>query len=159
MKKGIIVFALLSIAAGAAGALEFRNTTWLMTKDQVIASETGRVVSVVDLAGQQQVVVRSVVDGFSATITYTLENDKLLSASCSFRKDQDSAAFSAMRRDLIGRNGKPTFEKPALIGWTLDKTEIALAHLQDGTTYAAYWEKSYFARINNLEGKETMTRN
>jgi hypothetical protein len=159
LKKAFIVLALISLAAGSVCALEFRNTTWLMTKEQVIASETGHIVSVVDVPGQQQIVVRSPVNGFPATITYTLENNKLVSASCSFRKDRDSTAFTAMRQELARRNGAPAFEKPALIGWTLDKTEIALAHLPDGTTYAAYWEKSYFARINNLSGKKSAAQN
>jgi hypothetical protein len=150
LKKAFIVLSFFFIAASTTFALEFRNTSWLMTREQVIAAETGRVVSIVDAPGQQQIVVRTVVSGFNATVTYTLENDKLLSASCSFKKDRDSAAFDAVKQDLVRKNGAPAFEKPGLMGWSLEQTEIALAHLPDGTTYTAYWEKSYFARINHL---------
>ena len=135
-----------------AFALEFRNTSWLMSKEEVIASETGRIVSELSLPGQQQVVFRALVNGFPATITYLLENDKLLSASYTFKRDLERVAFDAMKRELTGANGKPTFEKPDLLGWRLQRTEIALAHLPDGTSYAAYWEKTYFARLNNLPG-------
>jgi hypothetical protein len=92
------------------------------------------------------------VNGFPATITYLLENDKLLSASYTFKRDPDRKAFDFMKLDLTSRNGKPAFEKENLVGWRLERTEIALAHLPDGSSYAAYWEKAYFARINNLAG-------
>ncbi len=123
-----------------------------MTREEVIASETGPVVSELSLPGQRQILFRALVNGFPATITYLLENNQLLSASCNFKRDFDHKAFDAMKLDLTGRNGKPAFEKENLVGWRLVKTEIALAHLPDGTSYAAYWEKSYFARINNLAG-------
>ena len=151
MKKTFTAFAFLILAFNAF-ALEFRNTSWLMTKEEVIASETGRIVSELNLPGQHQVVFRTLVNGFPATITYLLENDKLLSASCTFKRDLDRAAFDAMKQELTRKNGKPTFEKENLAGWRLPRTEIALAHLPDGTSYAAYWEKTYFARLNNLQG-------
>jgi hypothetical protein len=151
LKKVFIASAILFLSCNAF-ALEFRNTSWLMSKEEVIASETSRIVSELSLPGQQQVVFRTLVNGFPATITYLLEDDKLLSASCTFKRDLDRAAFEAMKQDLTIKNGKPTFEKENLLGWRLQRTEIALAHLPDGTSYAAYWEKSYFARINNLPG-------
>ncbi len=121
-----------------------------MTQEEVIASETGSVVSELSLPGQQQIVFRTVVNGFPATITYILENDRLLSASYTFKRDLDRKAFSSMKQDLASRNGKPAFEEENLVGWRLAKTEIALAYLPDGSSYVAYWEKAYFARINNL---------
>jgi hypothetical protein len=122
-----------------------------MSKDQVIASEGARLVSELDLKGnQQQVVFQSYLAGFPVTITYLLENNALLSASYTFRRDLDHAAWDAMKHDLQSRDGPPAFEQENLVGWRMPKTEIALAHLKDGTTYVAYWEKSYFARINNL---------
>jgi hypothetical protein len=151
LKKAFTAFAFLILASNAF-ALEFRNTSWLMTKDEVIASETGRIVSELNLPGQHQVVFRTLVNGFPATITYLLEDDKLLSASYTFKRDLDRAAFDAMKRELTVKNGNPTFEKENLLGWRLLRTEIALAHLPDGTSYAAYWEKTYFARLNNLQG-------
>ena len=158
MKKAFIAVVFL-ILSYSSFALEFRKTSWLMTKEQVIASETGRVVSELSLPGQQQIVFRTMVNGFPATITYLLENDKLLSASYTFKRDMDRAAFDAMKQELTAKNGKPSFEKDDLVGWRLNKTEIALAHLKDGTTYAAYWEKTYFARINNLAGSGDTAKN
>ena len=149
MRRTSIGLALLFAAAGAF-AQEFRGTTWLMSKEQVIASEGSRVVSELSQKGQQQVVFRTVVDGLPAAINYLLENDALLSASYTFVRDTDRRAWVAMMQDLTEKNGPPAFEQENLAGWRLSKTEIALAHLRDGTTYVAYWEKSYFARINHL---------
>jgi hypothetical protein len=151
LKRVVFAFAFLTVAY-ASFALEFRNTSWLMSKEEVIASEGGRVISELNLLGQQQVVFRALVHGFPATITYILENDKLLSASYTFKKDTDLEAYDAMKQELTTQNGSPSFEKEYLVGWRLLKTEIALAHLRDGSSYVAYWEKSYFARINNLAG-------
>jgi len=149
LKKAFIATILFFLSCSLF-ALEFRKTSWLMTKEEVIASESGRVVSELSLPGQQQIVFRTLVNGFPATITYLLENDKLLSASYTFKKDTDRTAFDGMKQDLVKQYGKPAFEQENLVGWRLEKTEIALAHLKDGTSYAAYWEKTYFARINNL---------
>ncbi len=149
--RGALVAALTIAAAAGAFAQEFRATSWLMSKEQVIASEGGREISETDLGNhQQQVVFQSRVNGFTATITYLLQDDELLSASYTFRRDRDRAAFKAMKDTLQARNGAPAFERHDLVGWRLPKTEIALAHLADATTYVAYWEKSYFARLNNL---------
>jgi hypothetical protein len=150
--KRIVIALLFSFLAYGSFALEFRKSTWMMSRDEVIASESGRAVSETYQSGQQQIVFRTLVSGFPATIIYILENDKLLSGSCTFRRDKDSKAFAAMKQELTGQNGPPSFEKPNLVGWRLQRTEIALAHLPDGTSYAAYWEKEYFARINNLTG-------
>jgi hypothetical protein len=149
LKRAFIAAAVLLLSCNAF-ALEFRNTSWLMSREEVVASETSRIVSELSLPGQQQVVFRTLVNGFPATITYLLEDDKLLSASCTFKKDVNREAFEAMKRELTAKNGSPTFEKESLLGWRLQRTEIALAHLPDGTSYAAYWEKTYFARLNNL---------
>jgi hypothetical protein len=158
LKKAFFVTILLLVAF-TSFALEFRNTSWLMSKEEVIASESGRVVSELSLPGQQQVVFRALVHGFPATITYILENDKLLSASYTFKRDVDLEAFNAMKEDLVSQNGPPAFEKENLAGWRLLKTEIALAHLKDGTSYVAYWEKAYFARINNLSTPNSIEKN
>jgi hypothetical protein len=145
-----ITFALMVLAA-AAWAQEFRATSWLMSRQEVMASEAGRAVSEVDLTDhQKQIVFQSYLAGFSVTITYLLQNDELMSASYTFRRDRDRAAFDFMRSDLQSKNGAPSFDKQDLVGWRLPKTEIALAHLKDGSTYVAYWEKSYFARLNSL---------
>jgi hypothetical protein len=152
MRRAWFVLILVSLAS-TAFAQEFRRTSWLMSKEQIIASEGGSLVSELDLKdNQQQVVFQSYVYGFPVTITYLLQNDALLSASYTFRRDRDRAAFDMMKKDLVGKNGAPAFEQDNLAGWRLPKTEIALAHLKDGTTYVAYWEKSYFARLNNLPG-------
>jgi hypothetical protein len=149
VRRGLIALALL-LAAGTVFSEEFRGTSWLMSRDQVIASENLRVASELSLNGQQQVVFTTYVDGFPVTLTYLLVNDALLSASYTFRRDVDRRAWVAMMQDLTQKDGAPAFEQDNLAGWRLPKTEIALAHLKDGTTYVAYWEKSYFARINHL---------
>ena len=149
MKRATLA-AVLLLAAGAAFAQEFRGTTWLMTHDQVVATENLRVVSEARVNGQQQVIYQTYLDGFSVTLTYLLENDALLSASYTFRRDVERRAWVAMMQDLTQKYGASAFEQDNLAGWRLPKTEIALAHLKDGTTYVAYWEKSYFARINHL---------
>lgn len=152
LRRISVVLGLLALA-GSAFAQEFRNTSWLMSKEEVIASEAGREVSETNLGNhQQQVVFQSYVDGFKVTITYLLQDDELLSASYTFLRDRDRLAFVAMEQDIRTKNGAPAFEKDDLVGWRLAKTEIALAHLKDGTTYVAYWEKAYFARLNNLTG-------
>jgi len=147
---GILLALALLFVAGSVAAQEFRAATWLMSKNQVIASEGGRAVSELSQKGQQLVIFKTYVDGLPATITYILENDALLSASYTFVRDTDRRAWVAMMQDLTEKNGPPAFEQENLAGWRLAKTEIALAHLRDGTTQAAYWEKSYFARINHL---------
>lgn len=150
--KRLLVVPVLLLAAVAAFPQEFRGTTWLMTHDQVVATEKLRVTSESRVNGQQQVVYQTYLDGFSVTVTYLLENDALLSASYTFRRDGDRRAWVAMMQDLTQKYGPTAFEQENLAGWRLPKTEIALAHLKDGTTYVAYWEKSYFARINHLSG-------
>ena len=149
VKRTLVVLALFVIT-DSSFAQEFRNATWLMSKEEVVKSETWLFVSELNLPGHQQIVFQALVNGHTAAITYMLENDKLISASYTFRRDIDRAAFDAMRKDLIVRNGDPTFEKEDLMGWRLAQSEIALAHLRDNTTQVSYWEKSYFARINKL---------
>ena len=158
-RAGTLLSLALFFAAGSAAAQEFRGTTWLMSKDQVIASESLRVVSELSQKGHQQVVFKTYVDGLPVTITYILENNALLSASYTFARDTDRRAWVAMMQDLTEKNGPPAFEQENLAGWRLPKTEIALAHLRDGTTYAAYWEKSYFARINHLPQADSTAKN
>jgi hypothetical protein len=149
LKKAFAALLFLCLAYGSF-ALEFRKTSWMMTEAEVIASESTRVVSEQTVANQRQVVFQSVVNGYSATITYLLEDNKLLSASYTFKRDASRTAYNAMKKDLTAANGIASFQKDDLLGWRLPKTEIALTHLSDGTTYAAFWEKAYFGRINNL---------
>jgi hypothetical protein len=120
----------------------------MMSRAEVIASEPGRPLSVRDLPGQEQIVFQTSLGGIPVTITYTLENDQLLSASYTFRRDVGRKAFEYMLRDLTSQKGSPAFSRTDLVGWRLERTEIALAHLSDGTSYAAFWEKDYFRRTN-----------
>jgi hypothetical protein len=151
LKKGAI-FLLLVLIPAASFALEFRRSSWMMSREEVIASEPGRILWEKTLPGQLEIVYRTMLDGIPAVITYTLENDRLLSASYTFRKDADRRAFDYMRQDLASRNGAPTFEEQDLAGWRLERTEIALAHLPDGTSCVVFWEKGYFRRINTPPG-------
>lgn len=150
MKKSAIALLLILVACGAF-PLDFRKTSWLMSSADVIASETGLVATQHSLSNQQQLEYKTAVEGFTATITYLLVDDKLLSASYTFAKDVKRSAYDAMKQALTGVYGAPAVNKDGLLGWRLAKTEIALAHLDDGTTQVSYWEKSYFARINNLQ--------
>jgi hypothetical protein len=158
LKKVFIALALLCLAYSAF-ALEFRKTSWLMTKAEVIASENSRVVSEQSFSNQRQVVFQALIYGYTAIITYLLEDDKLVSASYTFKKDMNSLAFEAMKKELLGKNGAASFQKGSLLGWRLANTEIALTHLADGTTQAGYWEKAYFARMNNLTATDTSASN
>jgi hypothetical protein len=130
----------------------------MMTRDEVVASEPGRVLSERVMPDQLQIVYKTLVNGIQATITYTLENDKLLSGSYTFRRDASRKAFDIMRQDLVTRNGAPAFERGDIVGWRLEKTEIALAHLSDGTSYVAFWEKEYFRRLNRMAGVSDIPR-
>ncbi|MGA2478602.1 MAG: hypothetical protein ABSG63_07625 [Spirochaetia bacterium] len=130
----------------------------MMTRDEVIASEQGRVISEKVMPDQSEIVFRTQVGGMPATITYILENDKLLSGSYTFRRDISRKAFDFMRQDLVTQNGAPAFEKGDLVGWRLEKTEIALAHFADGTSYVAFWEKDYFRRMNKTAGMGDIPR-
>jgi hypothetical protein len=149
--KPIAAASILLLLSAAAFGLEFRKTSWMMSRTEVMAAEPGTPVSVVSQSGQCQITFQASVNGFPARITYVLENDRLLAAFCEVVKDADRRAFDAMRRELAGQRGKPSFEKPDLVGWRLDLTEIALSHLPDGRSCAAYWEKAYFASINGLK--------
>ena len=64
-----------------------------------------------------------------------------------------------MKKDLEGRIGGPAFEKENILGWRLDRSEVALAYLRDKTTQVSYWEKSYFARMNKLTGTGNTAKN
>lgn len=141
---------LFILSAFSASAVEFRNTTWQMSADQVIASEQGSTPSETRASGQVQLVYKTYMDGIAGAITYTLEDDRLVSASYSFKNDRALHVFTRMSKDLQNRHGKPAFQTAKLAVWRLEKTEIALTHLPDNTCYAAYWEKGYFAQMNQL---------
>jgi hypothetical protein len=158
MKTLLSLCVLLAVSVSSFAA-EFRNAAWLMSKEEVVKSEPGLFVSELTLPGQQQIVFRALVNGMTAVITYILENDKLISASYTFRRDLERTAFDAMKKDLEGRNGGPAFEKENLLGWRLDRSEIALAYLRDRTTQVSYWEKSYFARMNKITDTANTAKN
>jgi hypothetical protein len=148
LRKTLLAASVLLLASVTCFGLEFRSTTWLMTGNQVMAAEPGQEPIVRNLPGQQEIEYHVQVYGRPAVITYLLESDKLLSASYTFRKDLDLSAWETMKADLASRKGPPAFQTDTLVGWRLERTEIALTHRADGTTYVAFWEKSYFARIN-----------
>jgi hypothetical protein len=152
--RTLLVAAALVFLCCSVFALEFRKSSWMMTRDEVVASEPGRAVSEKAVQGRQQIVYRTAVGGIPATVTYTLENDRLLSASYTFKRDLARKAFDYMRQDLESQKGAPSFTGENLVGWRLENTEIALAHFSDGTSYVAYWEKEYFARMNTPMGLE-----
>jgi hypothetical protein len=121
-----------------------------MTREQIIASEDANVDSEMEFAGQQQLVFRAQVNGHSGSITYLLENSQLRAASYSFRNDENRQVYAYMKDLLTGKYGKPALQKNDMVGWRLERTEIALTYLPNKSCYVAFWEKAYFARINNL---------
>jgi hypothetical protein len=145
-----LVPVVLFLAACGSFAADFRKTTWLMSREQIIAAEGGNVDSETDFAGQHELVFRALVNGHSGAATYLLENNQLRAASYNFRNDEDRQVYGYMKDFLTGKYGKPSLQKDEMVGWRLERTEIALAYLPNRTCYVAFWEKTYFARMNNL---------
>ncbi|MCX5841389.1 MAG: hypothetical protein NTY16_08060 [Deltaproteobacteria bacterium] len=148
--KRTLTAVLFILAAISSSGLEFRNTSWQMNRDQVVASEQGCIVSEINVSGQQQIVYKAYVNGYAGNITYVLENDKLLSASYRFKNDHHMEIYNYMNAELLDRYGKPSMQTGKLVVWRLENTEIALAHLPDNTCYVAYWEKNYFAQMSQI---------
>ena len=121
-----------------------------MTKEQIVAAEDGNVDSETEFAGQQQLVFRARVNGHSGSITYLLENNQLRAASYNFRNDENRQVYLYMKDLLTSTYGQPTLQKDEMVGWRLERTEIALTYFPNKSCYVAYWEKAYFARMNNL---------
>ena len=121
-----------------------------MTREQIIAAEDANVDSEMEFAGQQQLVFRAQVKGHSGSITYLLENNQLRAASYNFRNDENRQVYSFMKDLLTSKYGQPTLQKDQMVGWRLERTEIALTYLSNKSCYVAFWEKAYFARMNNL---------
>ena len=121
-----------------------------MTRDQVAAAENANADSETEFAGQHQMVFHSFVDGHSAAITYLLENNQLRAASYRIRNDENRQVYAFMRDFLTRTYGAPTVQKDQLVGWRPARSEIALTWLPDKTCYVAFWDKEYFARMNNL---------
>ena len=86
-----------------------------MTRDDVVASELGRAVSETNFEGQQQIVYKTYINEFAGNITYMLENNRLLSASYSFKNDQAMQVFNLMNKELINKYGKPYFQSGKLV--------------------------------------------
>jgi hypothetical protein len=125
-----------------------------MTKEQVLASEDGSMVTERNTAGQQEVVYRARFEGYEGYVTYILENDKLLAASYDYEKDESRRVYSHMKEILTREFGKPALQTDRLVVWRSERTEIALAYRAEKTCYVAFWEKNYFARINRLTAIE-----
>jgi hypothetical protein len=145
----IFVFCACSLFAS-----DFRKTSWLMTKEQVLASEDGTIVTERNVAGQQEVVYRARFEGYEGSVTYVLENDRLLAASYNYKKDETRKVYSHMKESLTRQYGKPAVQTDSLAVWRSERTEIALAYRAEKTCYVAFWEKGYFARINKLTTAE-----
>ena len=149
MRRSITAIILVFLACSVF-ASDFRKTSWLMSKEQVQASEDGTFVTERNIAGQQEVIYRARLDGYEGSITYVLENDKLLAASYNYQKDDTRQVYSHMKESLTRQFGKPSLQTDSLAVWRSERTEIALAYRAEKTCYLAFWEKGYFARINKL---------
>jgi hypothetical protein len=148
MVRLVIPLLVLLFSVPRAAAADFRGISWLMTEDQVASVEGTNAVSEKDLPGQREVIYKGWVAGNWATITYLFENNALLSATYTIAADKDRAAYAAVKKEIARVSGAAALDKTDLAAWRLNRSEIALAHLADGTTYAALWEKSYFARLH-----------
>ena len=63
MRRVITAFFLVFLAYSAF-ASDFRKTSWLMSREQVQASEDGTLVTERNIAGQQEVVYRARFEGY-----------------------------------------------------------------------------------------------
>ena len=141
------VFLFVSLSALA---FDFRSVSWMMSRDQVVASENGSILSEHGFGGQQELLYQTSLNGYAGSLSYTLENDRLVAAAFSCPTDNHGELFRYLKGILTTQYGPPTFQSDRLIGWRMNRTEIALAFLSGRLCHLSYWEKSYFARINNL---------
>ncbi len=148
--KVAVISLVLALAAYGSFAADFRKTSWLMSRDEVAATENGMPTSEVAYAGQLQLTFRTQLAGGTGSITYVFESDKLFAASYSFPNDDKKQVFASLRDSLSSSYGPPSLRLDGMLGWRLDRSEIALLYLPDNSCHLAYWEKGYFARINNL---------
>jgi hypothetical protein len=148
---------LLFLLAQNLAASDLRGASWLMSREQVRSVERGAPLSATDKNGSQQLVYKIFQDGKAGLLTYFFENNRLVSASYSFRNDQERALYETVRRTLAGQFGPPSLDSDSMVGWRLARTEIALTSLPDQTCYLVYWEKDYFAKINGLASKENQS--
>ena len=121
-----------------------------MSREQVQASEDGTLVTERNIAGQQEMIYRVRLDGYEGSVTYLLENDKLLAASYNYQKDDTRQVFGHMKESLTRQFGRPSVQTDSLAVWRSERTEVALAYRAEKTCYLAFWEKGYFARLNKL---------
>jgi len=148
--KSLALAASFLFVSLSALAFDFRSVSWMMSRDQVVAAENLSIVSENGFGGQQELSYQTSLNGFAGSLSYTLENDRLVAASFSFPTDNHGELFRYLKGTLIRQYGPPSFQSDRLIGWRMNRTEIALAFLSGRICHLSYWEKSYFARINNL---------
>ena len=149
LKRPALMAAFLFVSLSAL-AFDFRSVSWMMSHDQVVASETGSILSDHGFGGQQELLYQTSLNGYAGSLSYTLERDHLVAAAFSFPTDYHGELFRYLKGTLTSQYGPPSFQSDRLIGWRMNRTEIALAFLSGRICHLSYWEKSYFARINNL---------
>jgi hypothetical protein len=149
LRKAIPAIFLVLLASSAFPS-DFRKTSWLMSKEQVQASEDGTLITERNVAGQQEVIYRAQFEGYEGSVTYVLEDDKLLAATYNYPKDDTRQVYSHMKESLTRQFGAPSLQTDNLAVWRSERTEVALAYRTEKACYVAFWEKAYFARINNL---------
>lgn len=126
-----------------------------MSMEQVRSAERGQPLSATDRNDSQQLVYKIFQEGKAGLLTYFFENNRLVSASYSFRNDRERSLYETVRKTLAGQFGPPSVRTDSMVGWRLVRTEIALTFLPDKTCYLVYWEKDYFAKINGLASTES----
>ena len=150
MLRRLATVAVLLFVSLSALAFDFRSVSWMMSRDQVVAAEAGSIMSEHGFGGQQELLYQTSLNGYSGSLSYTLENDRLVAAAFSFPGDYHGELFQFLKGTLTSQYGPPTFQTDRLVGWRMSRTEIALAFVSGRVCHLSYWEKTYFARINGL---------
>ncbi len=142
--------AVFLIVCCSAFSADFRSVSWMMTRDQVVDAERGAIVSERALSGQREILYQTTLNGYAGSLSYTLEDDRLVAAAYNFPGDYRAELFGSLKETLTRLYGPPSFQSDRLVGWRMNRTEVALAFVSGRVCHLSYWEKSYFARINDL---------
>ncbi len=126
----------------------------MMSRDQVVASESATMVSERAVSAEYEILYQTSLNGYSGSLSYTLENDRLVAASYNFPSDLHGELFSYLKGTLTRLYGPPSFQTDKLVGWRMKRTEVALAFVSGRICHLSYWEKTYFAKINDLASAE-----
>ncbi len=126
MKKCIFLVVFASIALSAFG-FDFRQTSWNMSLQEVIASEVGLQYSIDSSNADPRrtaIQYHVVVNGFRGWLTYHFYNDKLVMATYQFLDSSDFLAYHSVRTSIEQKYGKPTSSSARGGMWQTDRTVL-----------------------------------